>query len=170
MSRSAWTPLQRRLHWIAAGLVAGQFALQGAMRAAHEAARAGEAVTFGQFLVTTLHTWGGAGIAVLVAWRLALRRRRPVAVADGTLGPRAARLVVWHHRLLYALLVLMALSGALSWYGGVAAADRWHASGKWALGAAVAVHLLGALRHALAGRRAADTRSAPVRRSGRDDG
>ena len=151
MSPPTWTPLQRRLHWIVALLVASQFALQGAMRAANEAARAGDAVTFGQFAVTTLHTWGGAGVALLVAWRLVLRRRAPVPVARGALGPRASRLVAWHHRALYALLALMALSGALHWYVGWEAAARWHETGKWALAGAVAVHLAGAAVHARRG-------------------
>ena len=148
MPTPTWTPLQRRLHWIVALIVAAQFALQGAMRSASDAARAGEAVTFGQFVVTTLHSWGGAGIALLVVWRLVLRRRSPVAAGAGTLGPRAAAWVAWHHRLLYALLVAMALSGALHWYVGWQGAARWHEIGKWMLAPAIAVHVLGALHHA----------------------
>ena len=144
-----WTPLQRRLHWLVALLVLWQFALQGTMRAASEAAAAGESIGFGQFVVMTLHTWGGAGIAALVLWRLVLRRRSPVGVGGGALGPLAARLVGWHHALLYALLLAMALSGALHYYVGWAAAGRWHEIGKWILGLAVALHLGGALRHAL---------------------
>jgi len=154
MTTPTWTPLQRRLHWIVALLVAGQFTLQQAMRSANEAARAGETVTFVQFVVTTLHTWGGAGVALLVAWRLVLRRRAPVPVAAGAPGPLAARLIGWHHRLLYALLVGMALSGALHWYAGWEVAARWHEIGKWLLVTAVVVHLGGALRHRLGGRSA----------------
>ena len=144
-----WTSLQRRLHWLVALLVLGQFLLQRPMRSAVEAAAAGEAVTFVQFLVTTLHTWGGGGVAALVLWRLVLRRRAPVPVAAGTLGPRASRLVGFHHGALYALLLAMVLSGAAHYYAGWEAAARWHEIGKWALAVAVALHLAGALRHAV---------------------
>lgn len=164
MTTPTWTPLQRRLHWIVALLVFGQFTLQRAMRSANEAARAGEAVTFVEFLVMTLHTWGGAGIAMLVAWRLVLRRRAPVSVAVGALGPTAARLIGLHHLLLYALLVGMALSGALHWYAGWETAARWHEIGKWLLGLAIAVHIGGAIRHRFAHARA--DRNMPTDRSG----
>lgn len=143
-----WSPLQRRLHWLVALLVLGQFALQWPMRTAVRAVERGEAVTFGQFLVTTLHSWGGASIALLVVWRLVLRRRVPVPVAAGRFGAHASRLIGWHHALLYGLLLAMALSGALHYYAGLDAAARWHEVGKWALGAAVALHLAGALVHA----------------------
>jgi len=145
----SWTLVQRRLHWLVALLVLGQYLLQRPMRMAVEAAEKGDAITFIQFLVTTLHTWGGAGIAALVLWRLVLRRRAPVPVGAGTLAPRAALLVVVHHRLLYALLLLMALSGSAHYFLGWEAAACWHEIGKWLLAGAVAVHLVGALRHGL---------------------
>lgn len=144
-----WSPLQRRLHWLVAGLVLGQYLLQDAMRSAGETVARGETVSAGEFLVTTLHTWGGAAVAALVVCRLVLRRRAPVPVAAGGLGAGAARLVRWHHLALYAALVAMVLSGALHYYAGVEAAARWHGIGKWVLAALVAVHVGGALRHAL---------------------
>ena len=144
-----WSPLQRRLHWLVAWLVLGQFLLQRPMRAAVRAAAEGEAVTFWQFLVTTLHSWGGAAIAPLVLWRLVLRRRAPVPVAAGRLGARAARLIGWHHALLYVVLLVMVLSGALHYYAGSEQAARWHELGKWVLGVAVALHVGAALGHAL---------------------
>ena len=69
-------------------------------------------------------------------------------VAAGRLGARAARLVGWHHALLYGVLLAMALSGALHYYAGLEAAARWHEIGKWALLLLVAVHLVGAAAHA----------------------
>lgn len=142
-----WSSLQRRLHWLAAVLVLGQYLAQEPLREANAAAAAGETVTLGGFVVTTLHVWGGIALAAIALWRLALRRQRPVAAGGGILGARASRLVALHHRLLYALLLAMALSGALHYYGGWEAAARWHRIGKWLLGAAVALHLCGALWH-----------------------
>ena len=144
-----WSALQRRLHWLVAALVLGQYLLQGPMRRAGEAVAEGAPVTFGQFLVTTLHTWGGAGVALLVLWRIRLRRGRAVPTGGGRLGPRLARWVGWHHALLYAVLLAMALSGALHYYAGVESAARWHEIGKWLLAALVTIHAAAALVHGL---------------------
>lgn len=149
-----WSALQRRLHWAVVPLVLLQYLLQRPMHAASEAVSAGEPVTFVQFLVSTLHTWGGAAVALLVLWRLVLRRRSPVPVAGGRFTARAARLVELHHRLLYVALLAMALSGALHYYAGLDAAARWHEIGKWVLAALVSVHVLAATVHAT---RAGDT-------------
>ena len=143
-----WSALQRRLHWLVVPLVLLQYLLQRPMHAANEAVSSGASVTFVQFLVSTLHTWGGAAVALLVLWRLVLRRQARVPVAGGRFGARAAWLVEWHHRLLYVALLAMALSGALHYHAGLEAAARWHELGKWALAALVSVHVLAATVHA----------------------
>lgn len=151
VATARWTSLQRRLHWLVALLVLGQYLAQRSVREASAAAAAGDAVGLGGFVAITLHVWGGTALAALVLWRLALRRRRPVPVAGGRLGPRARRLVALHHGVLYGVLLAMASSGALSYYGGWESASRWHEIGKWVLGAAVAVHLGGVLWHLVRG-------------------
>jgi len=142
-----WTRLQRRLHWIVAALLLGQALLGWPMAAAVErleqVADGTATPGLGDFLVTTLHTASGVGIGLLLLWRLRLRIER--AGIDVTRA-RAARAV---QGLLYAVTLLMVLSGALHWYVGLEWAGIWHAAGKWLLAALVAVHLGGAFHHLL---------------------
>ena len=176
-----WTSLQRRLHWAVALGVAGQYLLQGPMRRAVDALEGeGGGGTVGEvdalgFLVTTLHTWTGATIGLLLLWRLAVRRERARARRDGVArdgadteagaavdvgaeapdrdGPpleRARRiLAAANHALLYLVTGAMVGSGALHWYAGVDAAARWHGNLKWALAGLVALHAAAAAWHAL---------------------
>ena len=143
-----------------------QFALQGPMRRAVDALDAGEVGALG-FLVTTVHSWTGATIALLLAWRVALRRGRARDAAGregrdvpdagaGPAGPRPglpARLrravAAANHASLYLVTGSMAASGALHWYGGVESAARWHGILKWVLAGLVALHVAAALWHAL---------------------
>lgn len=141
-----YTLLQRRLHWLVLLLVLGQYLLQWPMQRAMVAIERQETLSFLQFLVATVHTWGGIAIAALMLWRWQLRRRR-VPVATGTLGPGRERLVHMHHVSLYVALVLMAFTGVLHYYLGVEVAARWHEWGKWLLAALIGIHVVGALSH-----------------------
>jgi len=147
MTHPTWTPLQRRLHWFVAAIVLMQFLLQDAMRSATDTATGGGRIGFIDFVVTTVHSWGGALIAFLVIYRLVLRRRSPVVVGHGSLGPLAARFVQANHLLLYALLLMMCVSGVLHYHAGLEFAARWHEVGKWLLALATALHVAGALWH-----------------------
>ena len=145
--------------------VALQYALQAPMRRAVEGIDAGGVGAL-DFLVTTVHTWSGATIGLLLAWRLAVRRARArEKVRDGASGavpadrrgavpPGTGARLRWivaatNHALLYLVTGAMVGSGALHWYAGVEAAARWHAILKWALAGLAAVHVAAALWHAL---------------------
>ncbi|MFK8080511.1 MAG: cytochrome b [Granulosicoccus sp.] len=141
-----YTLLQRRLHWLVIILLAGQYVLQGPMREAISAIERQETLGFIQFLVTTVHTWGGIGIAVIMAWRWQLRQR-VVPLNGGHMSRTQARWVRAHHVSLYAVIFLMAISGALHYYMEWHSAGRWHELGKWLLLALIIVHVLGALLH-----------------------
>ena len=151
--------------------MAGQYLLQGPMRDAVDAIERGGTVDALGFLVTTAHTWSGATIGLLLAWRLALRRARAreraaSAGAGGHVGegggtvpghaapaPIAARLrgavARANHAALYLVTAAMVASGSLHWYAGLPAAAAWHGILKWALAALVALHVAAALWHAL---------------------
>ena len=162
-----WTLAQRRLHWIVALAVAGQYLLQGPMRDAVDAIERGGAVDALGFLVTTAHTWSGATIGLLLAWRLALRRARARERARERAPPAGAVAVPGHaapapiatrlreavaranHAALYLVTGAMVASGSLHWYAGLPAAADWHGALKWALAALVALHVAAALWHAL---------------------
>jgi len=141
-----YTTLQRRLHWLVLLLIAGQFALQNPMVKAMASVEQGDSLGFGQFLVTTFHTWSGIAIAALMLWRWQLRKQY-VPPAAGKLSKNQAKFVRLHHLGLYVVVVAMALSGALHYYLGVEAAARWHEWGKWLLMIMIGVHIAGALSH-----------------------
>lgn len=141
-----YTRLQRRLHWLVLVLVLLQYGLQSPMKEAMGVIEKDEALNFGQFLVTTWHTWSGLSIAAIMLWRWQLRRRR-VPLAAGTLSSRHEMLARWHHVSLYVALVSMAFTGALHYYLGVEQAAQWHEWGKWLLLLLIGVHIAGALVH-----------------------
>ena len=143
-----YTLLQRRLHWIVLVLIAGQYALQGAMRDALAAIDRHETLGFTDFLVTTTHSWSGICIAAIMLWRWKLRKRK-VPLNGGHLSHALARIVKIHHVSLYVVIVAMALSGALHYYVGWQMAARWHELGKWLLLVLISFHVAGAVMHAL---------------------
>jgi len=141
-----YTVLQRRLHWLVIFLLSGQYLLQGPMRDAIAAIERHETLGFTQFMVTTVHTWGGICIAAIMLWRWQLRKR-VVPLNEGLLSQKQARWVTAHHVSLYAVIFVMAISGAMHYYLGWAFAARWHELGKWLLLALILVHVIGALLH-----------------------
>ncbi|MFK7995236.1 MAG: cytochrome b/b6 domain-containing protein [Granulosicoccus sp.] len=151
MSRTAgptvfYTTLQRRLHWLVIILLLGQYLLQGPMRDAIAAIERQETLGFTQFLVTTVHTWSGIGIAALMLWRWQLRKRA-VPLNGGHLSQKNAMWVAAHHVSMYAVTLAMVISGAMHYYLGWAFAARWHELGKWLLLALIIFHVAGALIH-----------------------
>lgn len=142
-----YSALQRKLHWLVVLLVALQFLLQSAMKEAMQSIDSNEAISLGQFLVTSVHTWGGIGIGGLMLYRLWLRAHNPVAAGAGQLGKRIQLLSLCMHWGFYGLLLLMALSGMLSYYFDQSWASKWHWLGKWLLAAMICLHTLAALLH-----------------------
>lgn len=141
-----YTTLQRRLHWAVFVLIVIQYLAQDAMRDALHAIEQQEPLRFSQFAITTLHTWGGTCVAALMIWRWQLRKRR-VPLDGGLMTQSRVRWVTAHHLGLYLVVLMMAVTGAMHYYLGWAAAARWHELGKWFLLAMIAVHVLGALSH-----------------------
>ena len=141
-----YTSLQRRLHWLVLLLLCVQFGLQWQMHAALDAIERQETLSFGQFLVTTLHTWGGISIAAIMVWRWQLRRRR-VPPAGGSMPAWREKLVLAHHVSLYVVILFMALTGALHYYLGWQVPALWHHRAKWLLLVLIGVHIAGALSH-----------------------
>ena len=145
-----YTVLQRRLHWLVIVLLALQFALQRPMHNALAAIERNETLGFIDFLVATIHTWGGIGIAAIMLWRWTLRRRK-VPLNGGCLPKNLERLVKIHHVSLYVAVIAMASSGAMHYYTGLEAAERWHELGKWVLLALIGIHVAGAAIHMFQG-------------------
>ena len=100
------------LHWITAIAVIVAFVSHDAMVATASAAwDAGEPPT------PTLHTMAGAIAFVTILIRLWLRRRQGVPAPLGSDFNRTA--AEWGHRLLYALVIVVPLLGALTWFADI---------------------------------------------------
>jgi cytochrome b561 len=79
-------------------------------------------------------------------WRISLCARHgvPEAIEANKLQGALAKLT---HFGLYALMILMPVSGSVAWFGGVEAAAQGHNLMKIVLLALVALHVLGAFYH-----------------------
>ena len=143
---AGYSRAQIRLHWIVALLIVPQFVFHDAMSAAWDAARRGVAVTGIDPLVPA-HVFGGLAILALVVWRLVLRARLGVPAAPEAEHPALKLVAKLTHGALYLLLILLPVSGAAAWFGGVEGAADGHAVMKTVLLALVVLHVLGALFH-----------------------
>lgn len=146
-SSQAFSRLQRRLHWLVAVLLGLQFGLQAPMRDAVRTLTAGGDIGASGFLATTVHTWSGGAVGLMILWRLKLRYdRRGTGPTTAGLFGHIARL---NHVALYATVLVMVTSGSAYWYFGVEPARQWHQAGKWVLAALVSLHVVAAAWHAL---------------------
>ena len=140
-----YSPAQIGLHWIIALLIALQFLFNEPMGEAFDSVMRGTVPPFSW--AVWAHIAGGVAILALVLWRVALRRSRgvpPPPEGEGTLLGRAASLGHWA---LYALMVLMPVSGLVAWFGGVDTAGEAHGLMSNLMLFVLAVHVAAALWH-----------------------
>jgi cytochrome b561 len=141
---TGYSRLQIALHWIVFVLIAQQYLFHDAIAAAWD--RLSDGLEAGFDPLVAAHVAGGALILAFTVWRLALRARRGAPPKPE--GGRAQVLVARYTRLgLYALMILMPVSGAVAWFGGVETAALGHNVLKIALLALIALHVAGALYH-----------------------
>jgi cytochrome b561 len=136
---------QIALHWIVAALIALQFILHDAMSEAWRAVVRGGEAAFDPLVAQ--HVLGGLLVAALVVWRLVIRVRRgapPPPEAEHPVLRLAATLAHWSP---YALMLLLPVTGAAAWFGGVRAAADGHEVLKTVLLALIALHVGAALFH-----------------------
>ena len=131
------------LHWAAFAVVAQQYLFKDAISAASERASEGVEVAFDPLVLG--HVVGGALVLVLAIWRFMLRARRGVPPQSGSSSQNMQAKVV--HLGLYAVMLLMPISGSVAWFGGVEAAAFGHNVLKLILLAFIALHVAGALYH-----------------------
>ncbi len=135
---------QIALHWLVFALIAHQFLLKDAISKAWE--RITEGGTAGFDPLVLAHVAGGTLVLLFALWRLTLRARRgvPPAIESSKVQGILAKIT---HVGLYALMVLMPISGGFAWFGGGDAAAQAHNVMKFILLALIALHVLGALYH-----------------------
>jgi cytochrome b561 len=139
----AFSLSQILLHWIVALLVLAQYLNDDAIGAAWRAFRRGQERPGG--LLATAHVVVGCAILALVLWRIALRliRAAPMPPDDEPLILRAVAAAT--HLGLYAMLLLLPLSGIAAWFGGVGSAIGMHRLMESLLLPLVGLHVCGAL-------------------------
>ncbi|WP_435257937.1 cytochrome b [Thioclava sp. FR2] len=136
---------QIALHWVVAVLIVLQFVLHEPIAEAWDVIEDGGVAAFDP--VVAMHVFGGLAVLVFAAWRLVLRKTRgapPPPEAEPAPLKLAAHL---GHMALYALMILMPITGAVAWFGGIEASAEVHEAMKPAMLILVAVHLLAALWH-----------------------
>jgi cytochrome b561 len=140
-----WSKSQVILHWTVVVLVIIQLLIGDAMSEVWEAREEGEALP-GLPLVAIVHILVGASVLLIMLYRLYLRITvghppRPEGQPEW-----AARLGAATHYALYALLIVMPLSGAMAWFFGVErAADLHEGVLRVAVIAVVLLHAAGGL-------------------------
>lgn len=143
-SPTGYTRLQIALHWIGAALIVNQYVFKEAIERAWKALGEGVELAFNPLVLG--HVAGGALVMGVALWRLGLKARLgvPQAEGDNALQNALARLT---HLGLYALMLLLPLSGSLAWFGGVQLAAQAHNVLKVLMLALVVLHVVGALYH-----------------------
>jgi cytochrome b561 len=142
-SPAGYSRTQIALHWVVFALIAAQFLLHEPISRAWEALKAGGAVAFNPLVA--LHVFGGGVILAFTLWRLALRAIHGAPAPAPGKTPAQLRVQALVLVALYGLMILMPVSGALAWFGGVEAAALGHAVAKIALLALVALHVAATL-------------------------
>lgn len=142
---TGYSARQIRLHWLVTILIVAQFVLHEPMSDAWDMIEDGHTPAFNWLVLS--HVFGGVLVLVFALWRLVLRQTR--GVPDAPEAEPAPLRMAAHlgHLALYALMILMPLSGMAAWFGGIEAAAEGHEVMKVALLALVAVHVLATLWH-----------------------
>lgn len=137
-----YTRPQIALHWLVAVLLAFQYLWNSGMSQAFRALiRQGQG-TLGTAALA--HLIAGVAILALVVWRLALRRNTPQPPKGSGLLDRLAQAVHW---LLYAVVVVIALTGLVAWFGASRPLGEFHEVLTNVLLALIGLHMVGALYH-----------------------
>ncbi len=140
--RTGYSGLQIALHWIVAILIFGAwFTHEGMGRALRQ--RIEQDLT--GFDGATLHTMMGGAAFAFVIVRLIVRLRTGAPEPHGP--PMVQLAATWGHRLLYTLMILAPLLGAITWYGKVEALGEIHELVGQALMLVAIGHLLMAMLH-----------------------
>lgn len=143
MTPTGYTRSQIALHWIVAALIGAQFLFSDAI------SQAWRAYEKGGTAVASAGTWAhvipGVAILAFAVWRLMLRGSHGVPAPATGETPAQALIAKIVHVGLYGAIILLPISGAVAWFGGVVQAGDAHQLIKMALIALVALHVLGAV-------------------------
>lgn len=138
-----YSRIQIALHWVIAVLIVAQFVLHDPIVAAWQARTEGLVPEFSPLVAA--HVFGGIIILLLAVCRLVIRFRRgvpPLPEKEHVLLRMAAHVTHWS---LYALMILLPVTGMATWFGGSLLADSIHTTLKFPLLLLFLLHVLGAV-------------------------
>ena len=144
-ARKGYSGPQIALHWTIAALVIVQFVLHDGILATFRAQRGGAAASDSELLLADLHIACGIAIFLLALVRAFVRLKRgapPPPEDEHILLRLAARAA---HFALYAVILLMPVTGGLAWFGGIETMAAVHGAGKPVILGLVVLHIGGAL-------------------------
>jgi cytochrome b561 len=141
----SYSAIHKALHWIVAVIIIEQLVLGEFMSDAWRAFERSADASGLSSPVVLFHIWGGLSVVVFAVWRLFLRRSNGVPETPKD-EPAALKLAGnATHVILYALMFLVPLSGAMAYFGVVSLAGDFHKLMKPVLIVLVGIHVAGAL-------------------------
>jgi len=143
MKPAGYSLSQIGLHWVIAALIAAQFVFHEQIVAAWDALAKGQTADIN--LAVRAHVIGGILILLLAVWRITLRFRRGAPALPDKEHPALKGIAHLTHWSLYALMLILPLSGMAAWFGNVEIADLVHTTLKLPLLALVFLHVAAAL-------------------------
>ena len=144
-TRLGYSTAQVALHWTIAVLVVAQIVLHDGIIAVYAAVRGVGAATESDLFLADVHVAFGIAVFALALLRVVLRVRLGVPPPPRDEHPALRMAARATHLALYALILLMPVTGGLAWFGGVEAMAELHRAGKVAILVLVGLHVLGAL-------------------------
>ncbi|WP_298679918.1 cytochrome b/b6 domain-containing protein [uncultured Lentibacter sp.] len=141
----SYTRSQILLHWVVFVLIAAQFIGHEPIKQAFDMWMKGGEIAFSPLVAG--HVVGGVLVLVLALWRLGLRRKHGVPPLPEGQDKVSRLLAPLTHGMLYALMILMPVSGAVAWFGSHEGAATAHGLMRFALLGFLALHVIGALYH-----------------------
>ena len=141
-----YSSLRITLHWVVVGLIVLQFLLKQGMVSTMEAVRVGETPDTLDYLLGMLHLLNGLAIGSIMIWRLILRIKAARIAMPAVAVCWQDRLALAVHRLFYATLIFLPLTGLLAYYD-IATGHVLHHYGQWLLLLLVFLHLAGVAYH-----------------------
>jgi len=141
--RAGYSRVQIALHWVGAVLVIAAFLTHDRMIEAAKAVKAGS--YSGPDMVILIHVVGGITIFFLALWRLGLLSRRGLPKPPDDEPALLRGLAAAVKLMLYAIMIVMPVSGVLNWFGGVALARQLHLLMEPVVPLTILLHFLGAL-------------------------